>query len=240
MLIKPATSSIGTTIFHKECSMYSTVKSIRMHHYSIDEIKTWNRFYRANFINCLSGFKSATLIGTLGTNNVANLGLFSNLVHLGADPALIGFINRPREAAPHTIANIEASGIYTMNHIDLSFIQQAHQSSAKYAADESEFDATGLAIEWKENCTAPFVAASKIKYAMELVEVIPIRHNGTFFIIGEVRDVFIDEHILGNDGYLHLEQANSVCSLGTDGYYTTTLQGRFAYAKPGKPAEKIN
>ena len=126
-----------------------------------------------------------------------------------------------------------------MNHIHPSFIQQAHQSSAKYAADESEFDATGLDIEWQENCIAPFVAESKVKYAMELVEIVPIRHNGTFFIIGKVRDVFIDDAILGSDGYLHLEKANSVCSLGTDGYYTAALQGRFAYAKPGKTAEKI-
>ncbi|MDB5279792.1 MAG: flavin oxidoreductase [Ferruginibacter sp.] len=210
-----------------------------MQHYSIDEIKTWDRFYRANFINCLSGFKGATLIGTIGTNKVANLGVFSNLVHLGSDPALIGFINRPREAAPHTIANIESNGMYTMNHIHPSFIQKAHQASAKYIADESEFEATGLGIEWRENCTAPFVAESKIKYAMELVEIIPIRHNGTFFIIGKVLDVYIDKTILASDGYLHLEKANSVCSLGTDGYYATDLLGRFAYAKPGKPIEKI-
>ncbi|MDN3654363.1 flavin reductase [Ferruginibacter paludis] len=210
-----------------------------MQHYSIAEIKTWDRFYRANFINCLSGFKSATLIGTIGTNKVANLGVFSNLVHLGSDPALIGFINRPREAAPHTLANIEATGVYTMNHIHPSFIQQAHQASAKYAADESEFEATGLGIEWRENCTAPFVAESKIKYAMELVEIIPIRHNGTFFIIGKVLDVYIDKTILARDGYLHLEKADSVCSLGIDGYYATDLLGRFAHARPGKPIEQI-
>jgi flavin reductase (DIM6/NTAB) family NADH-FMN oxidoreductase RutF len=210
-----------------------------MQHFSINEIKTWDRFYRANFINCLSGFKSATLVATVGTNNVANLGVFSNVVHLGADPALIGFINRPREAASHTIANIEATGVYTMNHIHPSFIQQAHQASAKYAADESEFEATGLGIEWKENCVAPFVAESKVKYSMALLEVIPVRHNGTFFIIGEVRDVFIDEGILDKDGYLHLEKINSICSLGIDGYYQTDLLQRFAYARPGKPVEKI-
>jgi flavin reductase (DIM6/NTAB) family NADH-FMN oxidoreductase RutF len=126
-----------------------------------------------------------------------------------------------------------------MNHIHPSFIQQAHQASAKYAADESEFEATGLGIEWKENCVAPFVAESKVKYSMALLEVIPVRHNGTFFIIGEVRDVFIDEGILDKDGYLHLEKINSICSLGIDGYYQTDLLQRFAYARPGKPVEKI-
>ena len=123
-----------------------------MKHFSKANIQSWERFYRSNFINCLSGFKSATLIGT--TNNVkqTNLSIFSNVVHLGAEPPMIGFINRPKEAAPHTIKNIEATGVYTMNHIHKNFIKQAHQTSAKYAEGESEFEKVGLTIEWKDNC----------------------------------------------------------------------------------------
>jgi flavin reductase (DIM6/NTAB) family NADH-FMN oxidoreductase RutF len=206
---------------------------------SFSVIQSWDRFYRANFINCLSGFKSATLIGTTNRAGVANLAIFSNVVHIGADPALIGFINRPKEAAPHTITNIEATGVYTMNHIHSSFIQQAHQTSAKYAEGESEFEKTGLSIEWKENCSAPFVAASKIKYAMELTEIIPIKHNGTFLVIGAVQDIFIDEAIINEDGYLNIEKTNSITTAGIDGYYETKLLSRFKYAKPGIATEKL-
>ncbi len=211
-----------------------------MQYYSIQKISTWERFYRANFINCLSGFKSATLIGTAGKNKQPNLAIFSNLVHIGADTALIGFINRPREAAPHTLANIEFSGVYTMNHIQPEFIQAAHQTSAKYPVNESEFDLDGVSIEWKANCMAPFVGESRIQYSMELVEIIPIKYNGSFFIIGKVTDVFIDENILDKDGFLHIDKAGSICTLGIDGYYSTNLLARFAYAKPGNPIEKIN
>ncbi|MBC7867587.1 MAG: flavin oxidoreductase, partial [Gloeobacteraceae cyanobacterium ES-bin-316] len=84
-----------------------------MKHFSINEIKGWERFYRSNFINCLTGFKSATLIGTVSNDCKTNLAIFSNIVHIGADPALIGFINRPIKAAPHTLANIEATQEYT-------------------------------------------------------------------------------------------------------------------------------
>jgi hypothetical protein len=73
-----------------------------MKHFTIQEIKGWDRFYRGNFINSISGFKSVSLIGSVDRNHNANLAIFSNIVHLGADPALIGFINRPREASPHT------------------------------------------------------------------------------------------------------------------------------------------
>lgn len=211
-----------------------------MQHYSIEEIKTWDRFYRANFINSLSGFKSATLIGTISKEANPNLAIFSNVVHIGADPAMIGFINRPKEAAPHTITNIVATGIYTMNHIQASFIDKAHQTSAKYAAGESEFEKTGLDIMWKKNCKAPFVAESNIKYSMQLVEIIPLQYNGSFFIIGKVQDVFIDKTIIGDDGFLHIDKAGSITSLGIDGYYETNFLARFRYAKPGLITEKIN
>lgn len=211
-----------------------------MHHYSMAHIKTWKRFYRSNFINCLSGFKSATLIGTVNKNGDPNLAIFSNLVHIGADPAMVGFINRPLEAASHTIANIQATGVYSMNHVQTSIIAKAHQTSAKYAAGESEFEKIGFVIEWKENCKPPFVAESNIKYAMELLEIIPIKYNGSFFIIGKITDVFVDEAIVGQDGFLHIDKAGSVTSLGVDGYYAPSLLARFNYAKPGLAIEEIN
>lgn len=210
-----------------------------MKHFTSQEIKSWERFYRANFINSLSGFKSATLIGTASKDGNPNLAIFSNIVHLGADPALIGFINRPKEAAPHTIANIENTGIYSMNHVHHSIIEQAHQTSAKYAAAENEFEATGLGIEWKEAIKVPFVAESRIKYLMQLQEIIPIKLNGTFLVIGAVKDVFIEDAIISNDGFLHLEKSGGVTCLGIDAYYDTTLLGRFAYAKPNQKVVKI-
>ena len=101
--------------------------------YGLSDIQGWERFYRGNFINSLSGFKSASLIATVNNNGTSNLAVFSNIVHIGADPAMIGFVNRPREAAPHTLGNIEATGAYTINLIPANLIEQAHQTSAKYA-----------------------------------------------------------------------------------------------------------
>ncbi len=211
-----------------------------MKQFTLAEIQSWERFYRANFINSLSGFKSVTLIGTADKEGNPNLAIFSNIVHIGADPALIGYINRPKEAAPHTLSNIEDTGVYTMNHIHTSFIGKAHQTSAKYDKDESEFDEVGLTIDWKENIKSPFVLESNVKYAMQLEEIVPIKQNGTFLVIGSVKDVFVDETILDTDGYLHIENSGSITSLGIDGYYEPRLLARFRYAKPYKISEKIN
>ena len=208
--------------------------------YDLSDIQSWERFYRANFINSLSGFKSASLIATVNSEGRSNLAIFSNIVHLGADPALIGFVNRPREAAPHTLSNIEATGSYTINLIPANLIEQSHQTSAKYEQGESEFSAVGLTEEFTEHCKAPFVLESPVKYSLELKEIIPIVFNNTFFVIGAVTAAFVDEHILSADGFLDLEKANIITSLGIDGYYATEKVARFSYAKPGKPLSRID
>ncbi len=210
-----------------------------MSFFSLSEIQSWERFYRTNFINSLSGFKSASLIATVDGTQKTNLAVFSNIVHLGADPALIGFINRPREAAKHTISNIEANGSYTINLIPANVVEQAHQTSAKYTADESEFEAAGLTPEWTKNTKAPFVLESPVKYAMELKEIIPIKLNHTFFVIGAVTAAFVDPFIIAADGFIDLEKANIITSLGIDGYYATEKLARYQYAKPGKPITRI-
>jgi flavin reductase (DIM6/NTAB) family NADH-FMN oxidoreductase RutF len=210
-----------------------------MQHYNISEIKTWDRFYRANFINSLQGFKPVSLIGTVNENGEPNLAIFSNIVHLGADPALIGFINRPVDAAPHTIQNIEATGGYTINHIPISFVPAAHQTSAKYGAQQDEFAETGLTAVYKENFNAPFVAESSIQYGLQLVEIVPIKQNNTFLVIGTIVHVFLDEALVQNDGFIDVQKAGSVASLGIDAYYSTEPIARYEYAKPGKDLTKI-
>lgn len=202
-------------------------------------LQTWERFYRANFINSLTGFKSINLIGTVNKKGQTNLGVFSSIVHIGSSPALVGYINRPIKAAPHTMANIISTGVYTINHIHPSFLQQAHQASAKYPDDVSEFEETGLTPEFADNIAAPFVKESNTKYALSLQEIIPIALNETFLVIGKIEQVQLQDSVLSEDGFIHLDKTSSLCSNGVDGYYSTKLIGRYQYAKPGIKPEKI-
>lgn len=144
------------------------------------------------------------------------------------------------EAAPHTIANIQKMGVYTINHIHEEILSRAHQTSAKYPEYVSEFDAVGLTPQFVEGIKAPFVQESRVKYALALREVIPISRNNTFFVIGEIQSVLLDSSFITADGFLELEKAGSLCSLGLDGYYNITRLARFAYAKPDKELKRID
>ena len=211
-----------------------------MQQFTPAEWQSWERFYRTNFINSLTGFKSASLIGTINAQGVPNLGIFSSIVHIGSDPALIGYINRPLAAAPHTLANIKANGFYTVNHIHASFVDKAHQTSAKYPDEVNEFTEVGLTEEYIEGVKVPFVKESSIKYLLSLREIVPITLNDTFLVIGQLEQVLIDPALQPtSDGFLHLDQAGSISSNGLDAYYKTELMDRYDYAKPGIPVQKM-
>jgi flavin reductase (DIM6/NTAB) family NADH-FMN oxidoreductase RutF len=211
-----------------------------MQQFTPAEWQSWERFYRANFINSLTGFKSASLIGTINAKGVPNLGIFSSIVHIGSDPALIGYINRPLAATPHTLANIKTNGFYTVNHIQASFLGQAHQTSAKYPDEVNEFTEVGLTEEYLDGVKVPFVKESPIKYLLSLKEIIPITLNATFLVIGQLEQVLIVPSLQpASDGFLHLDQAGSISSNGLDAYYKTELIDRYDYAKPGIPVQKM-
>ena len=169
-------------------------------------------------MNSLSGFRPVSLIATINEQGVSNLGVFSNIVHLGADPALIAFINRPREAAPHTIRNIEIRGKYTINHIHPAFVEKAHQCSAKYPDGVNEFHEVGLTPDYKDDFNIPYVAESRVQMGLELSEIIPLK-NGTFLVVGNLVNAYVSEEALGNDGFINLAKTDSLVSLGLDGYY---------------------
>ncbi len=201
---------------------------------SSTDIDGMERFYRANLVNSLTGFKSVSLIGTANAAGKTNLGIFSSIVHIGSNPALVGYINRPIKAAPHTLANIEATGTYTINHIHPEFLPQAHQTSAKYDESISEFEAVGLTPQYLEDIAAPFVLESQVKYALTLQQIIPISLNDTFLVIGKITSIHLEKNILNQDGFLNLDQVPTLSCNGNGTYYLANAIADLPYAKPNQ------
>lgn len=195
---------------------------------------------RAAFMNSLSGFKSASLIGTIDNKNNTNLAIFSSVIHLGSNPALVGFINRPDTVDRHTFENILATNFFTINHINKSIFKQAHQTSARYPKEVSEFTATGLTPEFQNNFKAPFVKESYIKYGLEFVEKHDLKINCTILVIGKVVDVMIPESCLLSDGAIDIEMAETIAICGLDSYHVTKKISRLSYAKTDKMPIEIN
>lgn len=203
-----------------------------MRRITAEAIAAMEKPFRVNFVNSLSGFKSSNLIGTADKHGNTNLAMFSSAVHLGADPALIGLVSRPRSVERHSVENLLETEYYTINHVNRRILKAAHQTAARYDRDVSEFKAVGLTPEFRNGFHAPFVMESQLSLAMKLLECKHIEINNTEFIIGEIQEVFMRHDVVKSDGYVDIERLGTVAGSGLDSYHSTERIGRLSYAKP--------
>lgn len=208
-------------------------------HISFSEIMNMDKHERVHFINSLGGFKSVSLLGTANNYGQTNLAIFSSIFHIGANPPLIAVIFRPSPPDRDTLRNILETSFYTINHINENIYKQAHQTSARYDAAISEFDAANLTPEYKKKFKAPFVKESNIQLGVEFKEKIEITINNTILIIGEIKEVYFPENCQSEDGFLDIEKANTITCSGLDSYHKTIKLDRLSYAKPDKEITSI-
>ena len=220
------------------------------------ELTALDKEYRRAFINSLAGFRQAVLVGTISEQGKSNLAIFNSLIHLGANPALFGLINRPDSVQRDTLQNILSTGCYTLNYVTGADYQKAHQTSARYPLGVSEFEQVGFEEQYRSSHAtpfepklthsleapfepqstttfpAPFVAGALVQIGMKLEERVDLKINGTVLFIGSIQSVYIDDALVGPDGFVNLSQANVLVSQGLDAYFTTSPLGRLPYAKP--------
>lgn len=208
----------------------------------IDEkaLESFDKRFRVNFVNSLSGYKSANLVATVNEQGQENLAIFSSAVHLGADPALIGLISRPNEVTRDTIENIKGQNFFTLSHVNEAIFKQAHQTSARYAQGVSEFSATGLSAAYLEDFNVPFVAESQLAIGLVLEDVLPIAANGCDLIVGRVLWVKLPDAALHKCGNIDLSVLNTVTISSLDTYHRAEKIARLAYAKPNEMSRIMN
>jgi flavin reductase (DIM6/NTAB) family NADH-FMN oxidoreductase RutF len=208
-------------------------------YFSSSDIINMEQRKRTAFINSLSGFKSASLIGSVDSTGNHNLAVFSSVVHIGSNPPLIGFISRPDTTSRHTLENILDTKCFTVNHVHSGIYKQAHQTAARYDRHISEFEATGLTPEFSEKIMAPYVKESRIKFGISFAEKHHLTINGTILVIGKIEEVFFPPHCLLQDGTLDIEKAETIAVSGLDSYHHTQRLSRLTYAKPHSFPEEI-
>jgi flavin reductase (DIM6/NTAB) family NADH-FMN oxidoreductase RutF len=197
-----------------------------------EEIMEMEKIKRINLINSVSGIKPANLIGTVSNKGVSNLAIFSSVVHIGANPPLLGFILRPyNEIRRDTYQNIMDNYYYTINHIHLNFVEQAHYTSAKFEEEVSEFDMCRLNEEYIDDFPTPFVRESKIKMGMEFKKIIPIEINDTSLIIGKIKILVMPDEATDELGQVDPAKVNNVGVSGLNSYYSLKKIGQFPYAR---------
>ena len=192
-----------------------------------DYIKNADRIWRLNFINSVTGIKPANLIGSKSKNGKENLAIFSSVVHLGSNPALLGFVIRPQhKKKSHTFLNIQETQYFTINSITESFYKKAHLTSSKIL--ESEFDVFNIDKEYIEDFHAPFVKKSPLKIGMKIENLVNLP-NGCKLIIGSIELISIIDSYLDSAGKIDLDQSDIVGISGLNSYYSLSFLDYLPY-----------
>jgi len=187
---------------------------------------------RIGLINSVTGIKPANLIGSVSNAGQPNLAIFSSVVHLGSDPALLGFIVRPGGVAPrHTYENLKETGAYTINQVVTGIIKNAHYTSAKVKREVSEFDRMNLTMEYLPDFKAPFVKESRLKIGMKFEQEIVIPLNQTILIIGSIEHLQISDEAVSEKGCIDLEKLDTAGISGLNSYYSLKFLNSFPYVR---------
>jgi flavin reductase (DIM6/NTAB) family NADH-FMN oxidoreductase RutF len=208
-------------------------------HFSESEFASWDKEYRVNFFNSLGGFKSLNLLGTRNAQKQENLSIVSSVFHIGANPPLIGLIFRPAVVERHSLENILETGYFTLNHVHPQILKNAHQTSARYDRNESEFEHCQLTPEYLTDFFAPYVKESRMKIGLKLAQKIDLEINNTVMLIAHVVETHFDNNAIQSDGFVDLEKIQTVTVSGLDSYHSTQKIARLSYAKKGKEITEI-
>lgn len=200
-------------------------------HLSLEDLRNLDKHYRIRFFNMLSGARTPFLLGSTNKSSVNNLAIFNSIVHIGANPPLLGFLMRPLSVERHSYQNIIDSGYYTLNSIPLDMIGAAHKTAGKFPAEVSEFDACGIEPELIDNFPAPFVKYAPVKLAMKFEEELLVKSNNTRLIVGAVQDIYIDASYVETDGHLKLDTMNNALIAGLETYYSIVQEKRIKYSE---------
>ena len=202
-------------------------------YWSRKQIEESNKIDRLKLVNAISGIKPANLVGTISKNGISNLAIISSVLHLSSNPATMGFVMRPNaENRRDTYKNICEMNTFTINHIPIELIENAHYTSAKFPASVSEFEECGFKELYIENFDSPFVQQSPVKIGLVLKETIPIPSSGTLLVVGSIEHVLItDEAVWQKDGYLNLEKTKTAGISGLNSYYKLQYLASYPYAR---------
>lgn len=67
---------------------------------------------------------------------------------------------------------------------------------------------------------------------MNYVEEYHVKSNNTILLIGEIKDLYIQDHLLQKDGFVNLSEGKIAAINGLHGYAIPALKVRLDYQRP--------
>jgi len=167
-------------------------------------------------------------IGTLSENGIANLAPFSFFNAVCAEPPTVLFSTiRPEGRRKDTLANVEATGEFSVNIVNEDVMEAMNQTSGSYESHVDEFSVAGLTAVPGERIAAPMVAEAPANLECRLSAIIPLGRDdgGATVVFGEVLSFHVEESLL-DAGRIDQIELRAVGRMGGPLYVRTGDQFR--------------
>ncbi len=173
-------------------------------------------------------------VSSRSKDGVDNLAPFSFFNLFSSNPPILGFSPGMKRQAgsselvfKDTMKNVMETEEFVVNIVSMDLAEKMVQSSANYASDESEFDATKLARIASEKIAPPRVAEAKVSMECKLLQIVDL--GSSKLVLGRIVCVHVEDSIMA-DGQIDVEKLKPVARLGGELY--STLSAPFVIARP--------
>jgi len=151
---------------------------------------------------------------------VLNLAPFSYFNVFGSDPPYlaVGIGRRDSGEPKDTARNLQDTGEFVVNLVTEELLDAMNLSAADFPPDQSEAEATGLAVTPGVQIQVPRLAAAQASLECRLHQVVPLGANQLF--IAEVVLFHVADHLI--DPELHIHHFAPIGRLGSPAVYCRT------------------
>jgi len=137
-------------------------------------------------------------VTTVGSDGVINAAPFSYFNVASIEPMMVSIavMRKPGSLMKDTARNIQETGEFVVNMVDVYNVDVMNQTSADYPSTVSEVEALGLELVPSALVKAPRLAASRIHFECKLHQIVELGSPTTSdLILGEVIHVQVADEL---------------------------------------------
>lgn len=137
-------------------------------------------------------------VGTVDEQGAYNLAPYSYFNVVAATPPTVVFSSgRPQGRAKDSLANVIATGEFTLSIVDEDLVDAMHQTAERYPPEVNEFDEVGLSARPGDTVAAPFVAEAKAALECRVSRIVDLGDPATASVVfGDVLLVHVAGEVL--------------------------------------------
>ncbi len=146
-------------------------------------------------------------VGTVDADGRRNLAPFSYFNAVAATPPTVIFsTGRPGGSMKDSLANVIATGEFTLSIVDEDLVAAMHHSATDFPADVDEFDEAGLTAVRGDMVAAPMVAEAKVNLECSVLQIVDLGDPATASVVfGDVLRIHVAPTVLDGTRIKHRE-----------------------------------